>query len=169
MIDLETLGTTPDSAILAIGVVIFCPLTGKQGKEFYETINFEDANHRKIDASTVKWWMEQDDAARKSLTNPSKKPISLNEALLKLKEFLPTGVKVWGNGATFDISMLEHAYNYAPPWKFWNIRDVRTVVDLASDVVNIKKITFDGIKHGALYDAKHQAKYVSTIFQKLKK
>ena len=38
MVDLETLSTRPDAAIIAIGAVYFDKVTGETGDEFYCTI-----------------------------------------------------------------------------------------------------------------------------------
>jgi inhibitor of KinA sporulation pathway (predicted exonuclease) len=48
------------------------------------------------------------------------------------------------------------------PWKFWNVRDVRTVVDIMK--INPKEFIFNGIKHNALDDAVHQVKYMTSKF-----
>ncbi len=53
--------------------------------------------------------------------------------LQQLSDFLPKDVKVWGNGANFDIGILEHAYDQYQieiPWEFWNVRDCRTIKDM---------------------------------------
>lgn len=52
---------------------------------------------------------------------------------------------------------------------FYNERDVRTIVDLGQSIGFDPKrdMPFDGIKHDALADAIHQARYVSAIWQLL--
>ncbi len=81
-------------------------------------------------------------------------------------------MKVWGNGATFDNVILRGAYERAGricPWEFWNDHDVRTIVTLGSSVGFDPKrdMPFIGDVHNALADARHQAKYVSAIWQKI--
>jgi len=87
--------------------------------------------------------------------------------------------RVWGNGATFDITIIENAmdkfkafYSHLlPPWKFWQIRDVRTLQDIATAAgcEDFKKtLPFSGIKHDALADAVFQAQYVSEYWIYLK-
>ncbi|PAJ68762.1 hypothetical protein CJF42_26255 [Pseudoalteromonas sp. NBT06-2] len=81
---------------------------------------------------------------------------------------------IWGNGATFDNVILRNAYQACSlevPWVFYNDRDVRTIVDLGRTLRNFnlkKDMPFTGTVHNALDDAKHQAKYVSAIYQALK-
>ena len=84
----------------------------------------------------------------------------------------PAKVQVWGNGATFDNVILRASYDreFVPCiWKFWNDRDVRTIVELGRVIgINSRRdIPFEGDRHNALADAKHQAKYVSAIWQQL--
>lgn len=105
--------------------------------------------------------------------------IPLDDALLQLNEFIgenavngPDSVQVWGNGATYDNVLLEASYDRTGipcPWKFWNNRDVRTIVELGK-AVGCKpryEIPFEGEPHKAISDAHHQIKYVSAIWQRL--
>jgi len=173
MIDLETLGTSPDAPILSIGAVYFDPDTGKMGSEFHVKLDFEEAcTDRAIDPATVKWWFGQSDEARAALTD-TQVGYGKYDALQFLSSFLENpSVKVWGNGATFDISMLEDLFRQLRikiPWKFYNVRDVRTVVAMAEGIIDRSDIPFIGIKHDALADAVHQAVYVSAMWQMLRK
>lgn len=175
MIDLETMGTKPNSAIIAIGAVFFDRKTGETGAEFYREISLESCQSvgMDIDASTVIWWMKQSDNARyKFYTNEDAQHIGF--ALGEFAAWIDSNsndynITPWGNGATFDISMLESAFNRLDvntPWAFWNVRDVRTVVDLCDCR---DQVVFDGTPHYALDDAKHQVKYVSLAINKLTK
>lgn len=104
---------------------------------------------------------------------------TFGDALLQLNEFIaenaangPDSVQVWGNGATYDNVLLEAAYDRTAitcPWKFWNNRDVRTVVELGKAVGCEPRyeIPFDGEPRKAISDALHQVKYVSAIWQRL--
>ncbi|EER9151029.1 exonuclease, partial [Escherichia coli] len=81
-------------------------------------------------------------------------------------------VQVWGNGANFDNTILRRSYERQGipcPWRYSNDRDVRTIVELgkAVDFDARTAIPFEGERHNALDDARYQAKYVSTIWQKL--
>lgn len=175
MIDLETLGVKVDSVFISIGAVYFDPETGHLGKEFYVNIDWQssiDAG-RAIDASTLQWWFDQSKEAKISVLRDLS--VSFPKALQMLHGFLSKNIDknvVWGNGSSFDISILEHAYhkNFTPiPWKFWNIRDVRTIKDLGKDLVDKSIFDFIGVAHNALDDSKHQAKYVSAIWKEIKR
>ena len=80
---------------------------------------------------------------------------------------------MWGNGAGFDNVIMRSAYqatNLVEPWLHWNDRDVRTIVDLGRTLLGFdpkKELPFEGVRHSALADAKHQARYVSAIYQRL--
>ena len=166
-IDLETLGTKHNSYILSIGIAKFDINTGEIASTYYQNVSCAN-NKFKIDVSTVLWWLEQSEDARQAITAKSD-VLDIKFALNDLTNFIKEkDALVWGNGATFDITILEHAYGVfdkQPPWKFWNIRDMRTLVDAAACVgFDKKKVTFKGDAHNALDDAKHQALVMSEAF-----
>ena len=168
MIDLETIGNDIDGIFTTIGACTFDPVTGDIGKTFYTHVNWESAVEagRTITPDTVKWWMGQPEEARKEIVQDG---LPLADALTLLKSWLPEEAVVWGNGPLFDIAKLEHAFGYYNiPWKFYNVRCVRTICDLAKGRVSREDIPFNGDKHNALDDAVHQAKYVSAMWQALR-
>lgn len=71
MVDLETAGTGPDAAILAIGAVAFDRDTGRLGPTFYTTINLASAvaTGGQIEPATFTWWLQQD--IRHALPSPA--------------------------------------------------------------------------------------------------
>ncbi|WP_312320092.1 exonuclease [Atlantibacter hermannii] len=179
MVDLETMGSNPDAPIVSIGAVFFEPSTGETGPEFYQVVDLASAMRfgAQPDASTILWWMKQSSEARSALLVED--AADLDVALTLFSEFLgenaangTKSVQVWGNGATFDNVLLKQSYELvggAAPWRFVNDRDVRTIVELGNAVgINPRyDIPFEGDKHNALADARHQAKYVSAIWQRL--
>lgn len=176
MLDIETLGNKTNSVILSIGACYFDPSTGDIGSTLSMHIDVYSCAERglEIDASTIMWWMEQDKDAQSKITKGQKDSDDLVVVLNKLSEFIDSNAQVWGNGATFDNAIVKNAYDkchLTPPWKFWNDRDVRTIVELGYQIgFNPKRdMPFEGVKHDALDDAIHQAKYVSAIWQKLTK
>ena len=172
MIDLETLGTNPDAPIIAIGAVLFDPATGEQGATFYEAVDFEDACRRgAASGSTIKWWLGQSDAARAAVV---KGEALLEDVLRRFRMFCveesSAAPIVWGNGATFDISILEHAHRQIGrnvPWKFFDVRDCRTVAALGEGL-DVDRSMAKGVAHHALDDAVSQARWVSEIWMKLR-
>ncbi|WP_423240780.1 3'-5' exoribonuclease domain-containing protein [Enterobacter mori] len=179
MVDIEAFGKKADSPVVSIGAVFFDPSTGNTGSEFYKVISLESsmASGGVPDASTIIFWLKASPEARSELVMDD--AIPLDDALLQLNEFIaenaangPDSVQVWGNGATYDNVLLEASYDRAGipcPWKFWNNRDVRTIVELGK-AVGCKpryEIPFEGEPHKAISDALHQVKYVSAIWQRL--
>lgn len=173
MLDIEAMGNGSRAAIIAIGACYFDPKTGEIGETFETGVSLQSCIERRMvmDASTVLWWMEQDkDAQDKFKCNSSCR--SIDVALGLLRTFIQPNAKVWGNGSVFDNVIVGNAYKACgipQPWKFRNDRDVRTVVELGQMVGFDPKrdMPFKGVKHCALDDAIHQAKYVSAIIKKL--
>ncbi|HCU66192.1 MAG TPA: 3'-5' exoribonuclease [Rheinheimera sp.] len=179
MLDIETLGTSKNAAIISIGAVFFNPATGELGNEFYKTIRQDSCETigLEVDASTLKWWSEQSEEARAVLNCPNATHIALalNDFYLWIKENTTATkhVEIWGNGSSFDCAIVDNAYRRCAinlPWRYANERDVRTIVALGRELLQIDPkydFPFVGTAHNALADAKHQATYVSHIYQAL--
>lgn len=176
MLDLETLSTRNDAAIISIGACLFDMKTGQIGPTFHRHIKLDDSPLRgHISADTVKWWLKQDDAARNAIASPAK-AVKLGSALFDLREFIPRNktLKLWSNGATFDLVIIRNAlerFGYIIPWQYWQERDTRTLVDIAERITGIKTtkiIEFSGTKHDALADALYQAAYIHSAYNVLK-
>ncbi|MBP2856146.1 3'-5' exoribonuclease [Dickeya oryzae] len=176
MIDLEVMGKTPQAPIVAIGAVFFEPSTGEFGPEFYSPITLSSSMSTGgiPDAGTIMFWLDQSDAARAAIRVDAQPLIVVLHAM---SEFVnsnsnPKYVQVWGNGASFDNVILRETCSrecFGDIWQWFNDRDVRTIVELGRTIgFNPKKdMPFDGEQHNALDDARHQAKYVSAIWQRL--
>ena len=179
MVDLETMGKKHNAPIVAIGAVVFDPATGSIGESFYKVVCLESSVNwgAVIDPSTAIWWLKQSSEARSAIVNDD--AIPLQDALLQFREFVSDNVaggskkaQVWGNGASFDNSILRSSYDCIAedyPWEYWNDRDVRTMVELGQAISFDPKTTipFEGSRHNALADAIHQARYVSAIWQRI--
>jgi hypothetical protein len=182
MIDIETLSTSPQALVLAIGVVGFNVKTGQTKTLMQSSIDYSyEANGRMlttqfaIDAETVKFWMCQDKEAIE-LLEFNKKPIThvlieLNDAIAYAQADAEDHIRVWAKDPTFDLVILRHAFtqtHLVPAWEFWQERAVRTIVDLAqiksADSFSAVKPT---IAHSALHDAEAQAKTVINAFKVL--
>ncbi|WP_105456998.1 exonuclease [Escherichia coli] len=172
-VDLETMGTNPDAPINSIGGKFFDPETGEMGPEFSKTIDAKTGGGT-VDISSIEWWLVQSSEARSAILVNQ---IPLDDALLQFREFISEHsdekfVQVWGNGATFDNAILRRSYERQGipcPWRYHNDRDLRTIVELGKTIGFDARtaIPFEGVPHNALDDARHQAKYVSAIWQKL--
>jgi len=167
-IDLETMGNGPDAAIIAVGAVEFSLATGLLGQEFYEVVDLESsvAAGGTITPSTVLWWMQQSDEARKVF---ERKGGHIETTLHHFTGWVYqlNGVRnvcIWGNGAAFDNVILRTAYErlgLKAPWNFWDDRCFRTIKALHPEVEFVKA----GVAHNALDDAKNQARYLMEVLK----
>lgn len=187
MLDLETLSTEPNAAIVAIGAVIFNPDGHELGSEFYIRVDLESSQQlgADISASTVYWWLSQSEEARCEVLSGEKHP--LHYALMEFKNFITplnkkyvdeeTGTvqtvfpKIWGKGSSFDNVILESAYKMCgieTPWDRWSNQDYRTIKDLAVSMGFEETREFAGDRHNALSDAKHQALSIQDFYRFIK-
>lgn len=166
--DLETFGTKQGSYISAIGVAKFDIRTGEIQDTLYMKTRCPEKEFN-IDIATIQWWMKQDERAREEIYDANR--MHIYEALKLIEEFVGAKSFVWGNGAAFDIALLESAFEkmfpvFEIPWKFWNVQDMRTIVNVAEYLgFNKKRVPREGDHHNALHDAIHQAKIISQAFQ----
>lgn len=174
-IDLETLSTSPAATILSIGAVAVCETQGNE-IAFYTVCSLESQPHRHVSQSTLNWWESQSDQAREVLDQAkSANAPSLDEALDAFTQWLGDigethDIYPWGNGAAFDVAILEHAYKERGPfvpWDFRKVRDMRTLRDLHLRLgveVNVERA---GTHHNALDDARFQARIVMATLKAL--
>lgn len=161
IVDLETMGNGPRAAIASIGVAVV--REGLLTDSTYIPVSLESSVQHggELDASTVLWWLGQGEEARAAVRAGA---TPLRDALNYLTDFIrshspmPNATYIWGNGSSFDCVILRSAYQAAgleAPWPFWNDRDLRTLLHLYPAA---KALPFEGIKHHALDDARHEAK-----------
>jgi len=160
MLDLETLGNKPGSVIVSIGAVKFSE--GKLLSYFYERIDAESCVKAglQMNVSTIMWWLQQSEEARAEIVKPGK---SLLEVLSLFSQWVGEDeVIVWGNGATFDNTLLSVAYDKVSmmrPWGYSNDRCYRTLKNLYPEI----KLVQEGVLHDALCDAISQTKHLMEI------
>lgn len=181
-IDCESLGIAYNAPVLSIGAVQFNRHTGQMGKTFYVEIRMASAikgAESGIHPDTIYWWMKQNPTVAAQLFDDSDvaraRKLGIADALLQLGDFVRSSGSplVWANGPMQDISWLENAYakqaiGLSQPWGFRNVRDVRTIRDIAMDLgFDYHSIAFEGREHNALDDAVHQARVVIQCFAKI--
>lgn len=151
MIDIEALGKNADSVILTIGAQIFDPsptVVGWIQDPIYDKVSDThitpylnlrvdvdsqvDKWGRTVDPETVAWWSKQaPEAVEEALGEEGRIP--LEDALDQLIRLAWLCKATWSKGPLYDIVMLENAMCQTKrkiPWKFWEIRDARTVYSL---------------------------------------
>jgi hypothetical protein len=171
MMDIESLSTRAHAVILVIGAIKFN--RGETWDEniddgstvmdeldtFYIRIKIDSCVKAGLhsDDATKKWWSEQDaDVKYEALQNPDR--VTLKTALRLFSDWYGrySRRKIWGNGSSFDCTILGEAYKrcgMVVPWKFWLERDLRTIMDLGA--VKMRDLP-QYQKHHALYDCYRQ-------------
>ena len=165
MVDIETLGTTPNSIIVSIAAVKF-NFKNDEMEEFL--INCDAKSSKKYgmiaEKETLEWWAEQPKEVRSAWLSNS---ILIDDALEALNDFIGTdwkNVVWWCNGANFDYPLLEWTYKATGrpvPWKYWNLRDVRTVFSIFD--LDFKKFPRVGSYHNAIDDCKTQIAALKSV------
>lgn len=155
MIDLETLGTRHDSAIVQIGVVAF----DRDGVDLCtgRRIDVRPGSNARFTPDSVAWWLRQDDKAREGMAEALECGGSLCRALEDLSVWIADHGPdcVWAYPASFDLFLLTAAYERLGldvPWCFRAVRCCRQFFNGA-----LPKRQRAGTHHDALDDAVHQA------------
>jgi exodeoxyribonuclease VIII len=153
MIDIEGLGTGPDTTILTIAAQSFDPLgVGYHKRHYYARITLESQENRSIQQDTIDWWATQPAAAKDEAFGDDGR-IPLEQALDELSKFIWQSKRIWANGPTYDMNIIEHAYKSFGkpiPWQFYVVRDARTVYSLYPGLPK------PSTSHHALEDCKRQ-------------
>jgi len=164
MIDLEGLATGPDTCILTIAAQSFDPFEqGYSGKSYYARVTLESQENRAIDQSTIEWWATQPAHARDEAFNEQDR-IPLDQALDELGKLIWHSSRIWAQGPTYDMNILEHAYkSYRKPlpWKYYMVRDSRTVFSLWPDQ------PIPPTSHHALEDCRRQISMLQNTLKHL--
>lgn len=171
VLDLETMGTDPNSAIVAIGAVAFDFAKDGFIDQFYKKVTLVSSvsNGAVMNPSTVLWWMNQSQSAREEIVSAD---TDIRYALKcftiwvdGLRDASPQDkLQIWGNGSDFDNVILHSAYRHAnmvAPWQFWENRCYRTMAAMHTNTRLVRK----GTHHNALDDAKSQAEHLMRIIK----
>lgn len=189
MLDLETISTKKNAAIISIGAVLFDPNTGIVGAPeggmgdcFYEVIDPASRGIGHIDASTVMWWMGQSDEAREDFHSKSVVRRELSGALQAFHEWLiRAGLtdsnkrdwRLWANDPDFDVAIFTSAFERLDipfPLSYGASRSMRTMCELAREFnLYLGNPEENTLKHNALADAVYQAHVVTDIKQAMRK
>lgn len=178
MVDIETMSTEKNAAIMSIGAVKF-DVAGQSsrddllnGETYYSNISLESNEKfgRHISASTISWWFKQSKEAQIALFEEPILP--LNTALVKYRMWLEkcNADRYYANDPDFDIVILNDGFAAVgdrSPFAYYQHRSVRTTIELAyphdEPMPNIET----GVAHNALDDAIKQAITVQHCYTKL--
>lgn len=187
MLDLETFGVESNAVIIQLSAVPFNIETGEVFDiHFNQLINPVSCVEKglSVSGSTVEWWLKQNSSVVNKVFVESIKSSNNLEFVLRdfagyigqlKRELKVSDVRIWGNGILADNRWLSSAYKAANvdlPWKYFEDSDVRTLVDIGKRLFNFdpkKDMPFEGEKHNAIDDCKHQIKYCCAIYSLLNK
>ena len=162
MLDLETAGRAPNGAIIAIGAVCFnaAGVLDTFAAQLDFTQSVRDGGT--IDPDTIKWWLEQDSAVRTRMFGGKEEPAAALRRFFSWYE--GTGAKrIWANGTTFDMPILETAFVRAglnPPYRYKDVRDMRWLRDIVPIKLFEPIYAANPAVHDAVEDAIVQANIV---------
>ena len=167
MLDLETLSTTHNAAIIQIAACYFNRETGVIEKTFFRNVDpLEKYYNFEVSTETVFWWMQQ----QKNIIDDLYVNICpINEVLQDFNNFILKDTIIWSH-ATFDFVILMNAFNKTnikPKLHYRNSRDLRTLVDLAKMSFNKNEERISA--HNALNDCLYQVEYAVKCFSKFSK
>jgi hypothetical protein len=181
VVDIETLGKGTDAVIGSIGVVIVDVAQLQAVDEFYCRVDL--AQGRQRDDDTLAFWerqkVESPAAWEEMFGNAGR--LFLVDALQALSTFLSryfskvAAVELMGNGSEFDNVLLADAYRQwgvEQPWWFRGNQSLRTVVWMGRQLLGIDpkyQLPFEGVRHHALHDARHEAAYLLDIMASFKR
>lgn len=162
MIDIETLSVAPAATILTIAAQSFDPFSsGHYDRHFYTRVALEGQENREISEETINWWADQGEAKTEAFAEDNR--ISLRDALEQLSKIIWQHDFVWSKGS-FDFVIIEHALaqlGMPVPWKFYRVRDMRTVLSLWPDCPR------PAVSHHALSDCRVQIEQVQATLRHL--
>lgn len=165
MVDLETLATTPDAAILTIGAIAF-DVYGNIKNKFYRRVDIDSCLQLGLakDEATMQFWNENKLARDEAFKAEDR--FHVRDVIYDFTQFFKknNGKTLWCLGANFDEPILSTVYkklNMEKPWQFWNVRCLRTLNSLAG--INMKQ--FGQPEHHALKDCEKQILAYKTAMQ----
>lgn len=173
MLDFETLGTAADTIVVSLGAVAFNKERIVLEKLYIFEITEQIKGGRTFSEGTLQWWMQPSRAeARKVFYAPEVPHMKMSDFFPDFESFIDEALfevhesrdslRPIGNGANFDVSLIENIFRTlhpkgetAIPWKFWNVWCFRTL----NHVFNLYKLVArpHGTYHNALDDARYQA------------
>lgn len=179
VVDLETMGVSPNAPIISIGAVEFKINEDFSvvnfGRAFYRNVDLQSSLDQgmKIDASTIYWWLRQDGDAREALVakadSEEDKPVTLYTALTDFTTwFKADGIdsadkRIWSRGQDFDIAILRVGYarfGINHPWRYNMARDARTFYDMLGFKPE-EVLRPNESSHNALADATWEARAIA--------
>ena len=167
MVDIETLSSHPDAAVIAIGLCLFNKDSIIDTSEILIDPRLAPG-HR--DPDTLEWWNSQDPKVFKKMMSGAIAPwIACEIFRERIQDWQPR--VLWANPPSFDIVILRHLfylYRIDFPVHFTKERDFRTVRKFADNLgVDYSEPYETRSAHDAVDDAVIQAKALQIMVRDL--
>lgn len=169
MIDLETLGTSPDAKILSIGIAAF-DFVQEGSQSVFSSVVSLDSQNGSVDEGTLQWWSNQSQLARETAFAIERQhPAAAAQSVIG---FLGSqgGIEgVWAHGAGFDLPILRTflaSQGYKRPWNHQLERDTRTLAMVIRSLGE-EPPTMCNATHVAIQDAIDQVYWVQHMHHRL--
>jgi hypothetical protein len=170
MIDIETLSTETDAAIIAVGAVEFDLEQILQERLWLLDPRLTPGRR---DHSTLRWWQEQNAETAQRMWAGNVTPWDFAQDFTEWTFPFRDDHWVWAGPSTFDLSILETFFrqhiglDYPLNWR--NHRDLTTISRVAEQLgIDYSGEAFPGfIPHDALSDAIKQARRTQIILRQL--
>lgn len=168
MMDIETTGVRPGCRVLSIGLVEFDEKGTIDSLLVYPKLSDQVGVD---DGNTMGWWDTQSAEAKSVFADNHILGESTEYVYKRIKTFIDdlvdarkslsqgldkVDVCIWGNGATFDNSIVQHMFHAKGlpiPWNTFGDRCYRTAINMLSR----PSLQRQGVHHNALDDAMYQA------------
>ena len=168
MLDIETLGLRPDSAVTQVGGCV----VNLDDQFIVEHWNFNyliEVNTEKqhVDWGTLCWWMRQDRKVAEGVFKEEGR-ISAEDLFYKIKTIVDNhpDITVWGSPAMFDLPILTSLWNGKKPWRYNYERDMMTIYKTFDPLGRLKPANNE-MGHDALADALWQANYLINLNEEI--
>ncbi len=165
-LDIETMSSRPDAAVVGVGARVFD--TAGLGKGFEAYISQSDASRiGMVSMDTMAWWAKQ---PAYSVVFGGK--MDAATAAKKLSEFFEEHKPeyVWANGPQFDCVILRNWFAQVGlkcPWHYRAERDFRTIRHVGELLQVDTNNLYDGTAHTPLDDATNQARVIGKVLESL--
>jgi hypothetical protein len=114
---------------------------------------------------TWMWWMRQDKAAKDRIVAGQDGAWQLPAVLMRMADRIPADSILWARGVDWQwVQAYFRVCGLRFPWKYGNVRDVRTICALAPEVT----VPNVGVSHSALDDCMYQINHLNAVLAVLK-
>ena len=159
IIDIETLANTSNAVIIEIAAIYFEEFEVKD--TFNQKVQLQSCLDLglEINENTLCWWLKQDRKLLDVLKGGESITSVLNELSIWIRKY--EEIEVWANSPSFDLVILQNAFNKAGlqyPFNYLKERDLRTIKSLTNTKLENN--------HNALEDCIHELRILVDFKEK---